>query len=428
VTTSKKKVRFWENHMQDNCSLNGKDISKIKGETLVSYEPIMIKKDDFGKDKESNRLFVQSEFLPEESSLQAVSATVDGQLIMWDMSLILEESSNVRNRREVKSINLLSSFNKRNDNKEEISNMLVHERLIIIGTTSGSIRFYDFRFRILCWFENIGLACVTSISFAKIKFDYEGFWRNHSENSELKENKEYNFEYIDFVVADSHARVHLVQCSLFSEIQSANRKGRLLLEGLHHPVEALVHETSSGNGENKVEDLVLSCRDGKIYRWPVKSPFLKVIKHFREEGEYATCLAFSPKNQEYLVAGTNKGNILVKAKSEEVFGSTALVISQKRKEVCSKKIRFSEDGQNFAIMDNCMCVSLFKLGHKYDDPTREIQWVFSGKIQAHSGRIRDIQFVQRRMWINDKENSGGYIKVKVIRKGQRERIRIVVLD
>jgi hypothetical protein len=112
VTTSKKKVRFWENHMQMNKSLGGKDVSKIKGETLVSYEPTMIKKDDFGKDKESNRLFVQSEFLPEESSLQAVSATVDGQLIMWDMSLILEESTNVRNRREVKSINLLSSFNK----------------------------------------------------------------------------------------------------------------------------------------------------------------------------------------------------------------------------------------------------------------------------------------------------------------------------
>ena len=261
--------------------------------------------------------------------------------------------------------------------------MLVHERLIIIGTTTGSIRFYDFRFRIVCWFENIGLSRVTSISFAKIKFDYDSFWRNHSENSKLKENKEYNFEYIDFVVADSNARVHLVQCSLFSEIQSANRKGRLLLEGLHHPVIALVHDTFS-------DDIILSCNDGKIYSWKAKSPFLKVIKEFREDHENATCLAFSPKNGEYLVASTNKGNILVKHKNDEIFGSTALVISQKRKEVCSKKIRFSQDGQNFAIMDDCMCVSLFKLGHKYDDPAQEIQWVFSGKIQAHSGRISDI--------------------------------------
>lgn len=283
--------------------------------------------------------------------------------------------------------------------------MLVHERLIIIGTTLGSIRFYDFRFRILCWFENIGLSCVTSISFAKVKFDYETFWHSHSENSKMEENKEYNFEYIDFVVGDSQARVHLVQCSLFSEIQSANRKGRLLLEGLHHPVAAMAHQDGC-------EDLVLSCTDGRIYQWPIKSPFLRVIKHFREEGEYATCLAFSPKNGEYLVAGTNQGNILVKQKDEEVFGSTALVITQQRKDVCSKKIRFSEDGQNFAIMDNLMCVSLFKLGHKYDDRSREIQWVFSGKIQAHSGHIRDIQFVQKRLRVREKDPLGIYSKVR----------------
>jgi WD40 repeat protein len=239
---------------------------------------------------------------------------------------------------------------------------------------------------------------VTSISFAKVKFDYESFWKEHSENSELKENKEYNFEYIDFVVADKNARVHLVECSLFSEIQSANRKGQLLLEGLHHPVVALTHNANS-------DEIILSCTDGKIYSWQVKSPFLKSIKEFREEGEFATCLAFSPKNGEYLVAGTNKGNILVKRKEDEIFGSTALVISQKRKEVCSQKIRFSDDGQNFAIMDNCMCVSLFKLGHKYDDPSQEIQWVFSGKIQAHSARISDIQFVKRRFWVKEKTSN-----------------------
>lgn len=116
LTTSKKKVRFWENHANLGGQANNATLkqgpAKTHKEELFSYEPTMIKKDDFGKDKESNRVFVQSEFLPKESSLQAVSATVDGQLIMWDMSLILEESVNLKNRREVKSINLLSSFNK----------------------------------------------------------------------------------------------------------------------------------------------------------------------------------------------------------------------------------------------------------------------------------------------------------------------------
>lgn len=116
LTTSKKKVRFWEklgqvDGQKANVGLE-QGSSQARKDELMSYEPTMIKKDDFGKDKESNRVFVQSEFLPKESSLQAVSATVDGQLIMWDMSLILEESANLKHRREVKSINLLSSFNK----------------------------------------------------------------------------------------------------------------------------------------------------------------------------------------------------------------------------------------------------------------------------------------------------------------------------
>ena len=113
LTTSKKRIRFWDR------SENGH---------LESYEPNMIKKDDFLKDKETSRVFVQTEFLPEEDSTQAVSATEDGQLIMWDVSLILEESHTNRHRREVKSINLLSSFNKNYQKKSTITDMLIHER------------------------------------------------------------------------------------------------------------------------------------------------------------------------------------------------------------------------------------------------------------------------------------------------------------
>ena len=371
ITTSIKKVRFWERQERQG---------------LTSYEPVMIKKDDFGKDKDNSRVFIQSEFLPEEDNLQAVSATEDGQLIMWDVSLILEESSNVKNRREVKSINLLSSFNKSYEKKAGISNLIVHERLIVIGTSTGSIRFYDFRFRIVCWFENIGLSKVTSISFAKNNFDYNNFWKTHTEDSEMKENREYNFKYVDFVVSDANAKVHLVTCSLFSEIESANRKGRLLLEGIKKPIVAMTVEPFMNHA-------ILSCADGKVYKWEIYSPFLSIIKDFREDNEIATCLGFSPDGK-YLVAGTSQGNILVKEKSEVKFGSTALLISHKRKGIICEKVRFSSDGKCFAIKDDHCCVSLFKLGHKYDDPAQEIQWVFSGKLKSHTGNISDIRFTK----------------------------------
>ena len=38
--------------------------------------------------------------------------------------------------------------------------------MIVIGTSNGGIRFYDFRFWIICWFENMGLGYIYSLSFS----------------------------------------------------------------------------------------------------------------------------------------------------------------------------------------------------------------------------------------------------------------------
>lgn len=43
--------------------------------------------------------------------------------------------------------------------------------MIVVGTTVGTVRFYDFRFRILCWFEDLKLDQINSISFSRYKED-----------------------------------------------------------------------------------------------------------------------------------------------------------------------------------------------------------------------------------------------------------------
>ncbi len=37
---------------------------------------------------------------------------------------------------------------------------------LVIGSSNGSIRFYDFQYRIIAWFEDIDIRSITNISFA----------------------------------------------------------------------------------------------------------------------------------------------------------------------------------------------------------------------------------------------------------------------
>lgn len=83
------------------------------------------------------------------------------------MILILEELANLNNRREIKSINLLNNSKKKyGDINPSISLIDIFENIIVIGTSVGTVRFYDFRFRIICWFEDLNLGKINSISFS----------------------------------------------------------------------------------------------------------------------------------------------------------------------------------------------------------------------------------------------------------------------
>ena len=43
----------------------------------------------------------------------------------------------------------------------------IYKDIIVIGTTVGTVRFYDFRFRIICWFEDLNLQTINSLSFSQ---------------------------------------------------------------------------------------------------------------------------------------------------------------------------------------------------------------------------------------------------------------------
>jgi WD40 repeat protein len=43
----------------------------------------------------------------------------------------------------------------------------IHDKYLVCGNNDGTIRFYDFYFKIVAWFEECYLSTVKSISFSK---------------------------------------------------------------------------------------------------------------------------------------------------------------------------------------------------------------------------------------------------------------------
>lgn len=415
VTTGVEEIRFW----------------RVDKEHCSEYNPTSVSKKNHNA--EQRQELGQTVFLPEEGNSVAVTGTEEGSLIVWDIILIMEEEGNLNNRREVKSINLFGKMGQKNPS---VSILTIYENFLVIGTSAGTVRFYDFRFRIICWFEDLNLARITSISFSQNKKadangnnfpeppidrtgvrDTSSNASSHFKNSEVsvsQTNKlkdksvidpsmaktmkvpnnnylipeeEEDLSFPEFIVCDTEARVHLLNKHLFYQIDVSKRKGKLILQSLDKSVLYMTASPSKAK-------LCLACSNTKIIEWNLFSSTLNVLKSFKDEGhvnEMPTCLSYSP-NGEYLVVGTSQGNIHIKQSSSDTFNSAPLLISQKKKGVKCEKIAFAPNSKYFAISDDVKCVSLFKLGHKYDDVSQPIEWVFAAKVRVHTARITDLCF------------------------------------
>jgi len=45
--------------------------------------------------------------------------------------------------------------------------MTVHDEYLVCGNADGTIRFYDFHFKVVAWFEELNFSTIKGISFSK---------------------------------------------------------------------------------------------------------------------------------------------------------------------------------------------------------------------------------------------------------------------
>lgn len=364
ATTGRNSVRFWKMEADGICS---------------SYSP------PTSNDGSNSKHFTQTVFIP--NSTQAVSGTEEGSLVVWDISLIMEEMSQPDQKREIKTINLMNANSRNEGEKVGISVLKASKVLLIVGATNGNVRFYDYQFRIVGWFEEeTGLSEVTSISLSNVHFHYEQVL------SKL-EKDEHDFDYPDFIVVDKKAKIILMKAEQFKGVTEEEKQGEILIQSIVSPIVAL-------SARPKSSVVAIACQDGNIYEWNymLKDPRLKSIRNMKTfNGEEPTCLKYSP-NGKYLVVSSNVRNVYVYIVNKKEWQKSILTISQKKEYVHGVEISFSHDSKAFGIMDDHSCVTLFKLDEEERMRNKERmakddeEWVFSGKLKSHFNEVNDICF------------------------------------
>jgi hypothetical protein len=85
----------------------------------------------------------------------------------------MDDFSQPEERRNIKNVNLMNKNNNANNqgqtqgqNAISITILLIQDKYLVVGSSNGSVRFYDDQYRIISWFEDIGITYITSISFA----------------------------------------------------------------------------------------------------------------------------------------------------------------------------------------------------------------------------------------------------------------------
>jgi len=158
--------------------------------------------------KKKQKIFTQTVFIPKNST-QAVTGTDDGYIIVWDISLIMEDYSQPNERRQIKVVNLMNQAKKGDQKKSKIgiTILTIQDNYLVIGASNGSIRFYDFQYRISAWFEDINIASITSISFSN---------QSLTEMNEIKKedgDNDFSFRCPDFIIVDLEAKITALSAS-----------------------------------------------------------------------------------------------------------------------------------------------------------------------------------------------------------------------
>jgi WD40 repeat protein len=99
--------------------------------------------------------FTQSVFIP--GSTQAVTATEDGDIVLWDQVLLPALHARPSDRCAIKLLKLHEGH--------AIRVVGIFDKFIVTAGSDGFVRYYDFKFRLLAWYEDLDVGPINRLTF-----------------------------------------------------------------------------------------------------------------------------------------------------------------------------------------------------------------------------------------------------------------------
>jgi hypothetical protein len=120
--------------------------------------------------------------------------------------------------------------------------MTVADTYLVCGTQEGNIKFYDFKYWLVSWFEDLNLNKIKSISFSNkpaINAASKGAQSNNQGKGD--NNLQTDFSCSEFCVADSSATVVVLRPTYFEAINEMekNKDKEVLMNGIRSHVSAV---------------------------------------------------------------------------------------------------------------------------------------------------------------------------------------------
>ncbi|KAG7390472.1 hypothetical protein PHYPSEUDO_007698 [Phytophthora pseudosyringae] len=363
VTTGRQRVIFWS----------------WAARTLLFYSPSLAQKDF----RQVVGAFTQSLFVPD--SAQALTGTEDGDLVLWDAVKsdhgAETPTSSFPERKAVKIVRLAGGVEpQRNVALTVIVDM---DGYLVLGSSDGAVRFYDFDFRLVAWFEDMNAGPVTSVSFALPAGATNGDnnlgdgVRPRGDDADGE-----SFHVPDFIVSTASAFIVGMSAELFGEHEPERRRGTLLMQGINDSIHGLA-------AHPRLSQLALSSYSGVVQLWDYSAKRLIMVRRFDSEKLRPQCLTFARDGRKLVVGFTNGVVKVLHAQRLEDLASFRLG------KAAITDVLVSPDSSLFVALDGNLFLGMWRAKQVTAHPDGSDdadEWVYLGRCRAHSKPVTGLEF------------------------------------
>ncbi|EQC41373.1 hypothetical protein SDRG_01346 [Saprolegnia diclina VS20] len=330
---------------------------------LQFYSPPLSQKDF----KQAIGAFTQSIFVPDSS--QAITATEDGDLILWDSSLV--KSGDVLVHADKKAVKIVRMTGLDAHKPVAIRYLTDMDGYLVVGAADGAVRFYDFDFRLVAWFEDLSAGPVTSVSFANTETTTDPTAADA-------------FRVPEFIVATSHAFILGITPSIHEEFDVEKRRGTLLMQGIAAEIRGLATHPSA-------TQVAISCASGVLQLWDCVSKRLLMVRHFDEDKFRPQTLSYDPLGRYILVGFANGAikllHVSTLADLHMLRHSKSAILDIKV--APDSSFIAAVDADNYVLLWRNKAMEAEELHHAIDPAD---QWMYIGRCRSHAKPITGLEF------------------------------------